>query len=169
MEISGSYFIAADKQTVWQALNDADVLRACVPGCESLEQTSETEFEAVAAVKVGPVKAKFKGSVTLEDLNPPHAYTIVGSGKGGIAGFASGQAQVALEEAQDEDGRDGTQLTYEVDAKVGGKLAQIGGRLIQGTAKKLADEFFEAFRAEVTGDATGEPPADDDETPSDAA
>lgn len=165
MEISGSYFIAADKQSVWQALNDADVLRACVPGCESLEQTSDTEFEAVAAVKVGPVKAKFKGSVTLEDLNPPHSYTIVGSGKGGIAGFASGQAEVKLEEAQDEDGRDGTQLSYDVDAKVGGKLAQIGGRLIQGTAKKLADEFFTAFRAEVTGEAA----EGEDSSASDAA
>ncbi len=152
MDISGSYFIPADKQTVWQALNDPDVLRACVPGCESLEQTSDTEFEATAAVKVGPVKAKFKGAVSLENLDPPNSYTISGSGKGGVAGFASGQAGVRLEDGQDEDGNAGTLLSYDVDAKVGGKLAQIGGRLIQGTAKKLADEFFEAFRDRVSGD-----------------
>jgi carbon monoxide dehydrogenase subunit G len=160
MDISGSYFIAADKQTVWQALNDPDVLRACVPGCEELEQTSPTEFEATAAVKVGPVKAKFKGAISLENLNPPNSYTIAGSGKGGVAGFASGQAEVRLEDGQDDDGTPGTQLSYDVDAKVGGKLAQIGGRLIQGTAKKLADDFFEAFRATVTGNAAGDAAGD---------
>lgn len=146
MEIIGSYTISADKQTVWEALNNPEILRVCIPGCETLEQTSDTSFDATASVKVGPVKAKFKGSVELQDLDPPHAYTIVGSGKGGIAGFASGEARVQLSEADE-----GTQLDYTVDAKVGGKLAQIGGRLIQGTAKKLADEFFEGFKSKIEG------------------
>ena len=160
MEIIGSYTINADKQSVWEALNNPDILQACIPGCETLEQSTDTSFDATASVKVGPVKAKFKGSVELQDLNPPNSYTIVGSGKGGIAGFASGEAKVTLSETADGD-QPGTQLDYTVDAKVGGKLAQIGGRLIQGTAKKLADEFFESFKAKVEG--TGDEPASGDE------
>ncbi len=140
MEIKGEYRIPAPRETVWQALNDADVLRECIPGCESLEKVSDTELTATVKAKVGPVSAKFTGAVTLEDLNPPESYRIVGEGKGGVAGFAKGGAAVHLA----DDGGE-TVLTYEADAKVGGKLAQIGSRLIQGTARKLADQFFRNF------------------------
>ncbi len=146
MEMTGDHLIAADRQEVWQALNDPDVLRACIPGCEMLEKTSDTELTATVVTKIGPVKAKFSGEVRLENLNPPTSYSIVGEGKGGIAGFAKGGADVTLSE---EEG--GTRLSYVVDAKVGGKIAQLGSRLIDSTAKKLAGKFFQNF-SELLGD-----------------
>lgn len=148
MEMSGSYRIAAPRQAVWDALNDPEVLRANIPGCEELNKTGENGFEAKVRAKVGPVSAKFAGNVTLSDINPPESYTISGEGKGGAAGFAKGGAQVRLE----EDGAD-TILHYTVDAKVGGKLAQLGSRLIDGTAKKMADDFFGGFAASVAATA----------------
>ena len=149
MEMNGSHIIPADRQTVWEALNNPDVLRACIPGCQELEMSSPTEMSAVVVTKIGPVKATFKGDVTLENLNPPQSYTISGEGKGGIAGFAKGGADVTLTEVEG-----GTQLDYAVDAKVGGKLAQLGSRLIDSTANKLAAEFFNNFSDHVS-DSTG--------------
>ena len=146
MEMKGTHIIPAPRETVWAALNDPDVLRVCIPGCKELEKKSETELAATVVTKVGPVKATFKGEVTLENLNPPTSYSIVGEGKGGIAGFAKGGANVTLSDAED-----GTQLDYEVDARVGGKLAALGSRLIDSTAKKLAGEFFTNFSKHVGG------------------
>jgi len=140
MKITDTVHISLPREEVFAALNDADVLRRAIPGCEALERVSETEFEATVAAKIGPVKAKFKGRVELSDLDPPESYTISGEGKGGAAGFAKGGARVTLTE---EDG--GTRLDYDVDAQVGGKLAQVGARLIDSAAKKLAGEFFTAF------------------------
>ncbi len=137
MQMTGEYRIEAPRETVWAALIDPDVLKRCIPGCEELEQTSESEFTAKVKAKVGPVSAKFAGAVSLSDLNPPESYRISGEGKGGAAGFAKGGAMVTLA----EDGG-ATMLAYEIDAQVGGKLAQIGQRLIAGTAKKMADDFF---------------------------
>ena len=147
MRMSGEYRIAAPRRAVWDALNDPQVLKACIPGCEELERTSDTGFTAKVKVKVGPVSARFAGAVTLSDIVAPERCTISGEGKGGAAGFAKGGAKVRL----DEDGDAATTLRYEVDAKVGGKLAQIGARLIGGTAKKIADDFFGSF-AERVGD-----------------
>lgn len=141
MELTGEYRISAPRQVVWDALNDPDVLKQCIPGCDSLEMTSETEMTATVTAKVGPVKATFKGAITLSDIDPPNGYTISGEGKGGAAGFAKGGAKVTLEEAEGG----GTLLRYEVDAMVGGKLAQIGSRLIDATAKKMSREFFGNF------------------------
>ncbi len=146
MEMKGTHLIQASRETVWAALNDPDVLRVCIPGCKELEKKSDTELAATVVTKVGPVKATFKGEVTLENLNPPNSYSIVGEGKGGIAGFAKGGANVSLSDAEG-----GTQLDYEVDAKVGGKLAALGSRLIDSTAKKLAGEFFTKFSEHVGG------------------
>ncbi len=146
MEMTGEYRIPAPRETVWAALNDPVVLQSCIPGCESLERGAENEFKATVRAKVGPVSARFSGKVTLSDFDPPKSYRISGEGQGGAAGFAKGGAVVNLE----EDGT-GTILRYTADAQVGGKLAQIGSRLIDGTAKKLADEFFEAFAARVGG------------------
>ena len=146
MEMKGTHLIPASKETVWAALNDPDVLRECIPGCKELEKKSDTELSATVVAKVGPVKATFKGEVTLENLNPPNSYSIVGEGKGGIAGFAKGGADVVLSDAEG-----GTQLDYEVDAKVGGKLAALGSRLIDSTAKKLAGDFFTNFSKKVGG------------------
>ena len=140
MTMRGEYQIAAPREVVWVRLNDPEVLKACIPGCESLDKLSDTEFQAVAVTKIGPVKAKFKGKVNLTDLDPPKGYKISGTGDGGIAGFAKGGAVVAL---IPKDG--GTLLTYNVEAQIGGKLAQIGQRLVNGAAKKMADEFFEKF------------------------
>ncbi len=148
MDMTGEHRISAPRQKVWEALNDPEILRASIPGCEALEKTSETEMNASVTAKIGPVKAKFKGEVTLEDLNPPESYRIVGEGKGGVAGFAKGAADVKLT----EDG-DGTLLSYVVKAQVGGKLAQLGSRLIDTTARKMADEFFKSFSAQVGGAA----------------
>jgi len=150
MKITDSVHLPLPREQVFAALNDADVLSRSIPGCESLEQVSETEFEATVAAKIGPVRAKFKGRVELSDLNPPESYTISGEGKGGAAGFAKGGARVTLSE---EDG--GTRLDYEVDAQVGGKLAQVGARLVEGSTRKLAGEFFSAFEA-VAGEAAPE-------------
>jgi carbon monoxide dehydrogenase subunit G len=144
MEMTGSYRIAAPRDVVWAALNDPEVLKACIPGCESLEKLSDTEMRAAVTSKIGPVKAKFTGKVNLLDLNPPESYTISGEGSGGAAGFAKGGADVKLT----EDGAD-TVLTYTAKAQVGGKIAQLGARLIDGVAKKMADEFFSKFAARV--------------------
>ncbi|RVT87003.1 carbon monoxide dehydrogenase [Rhodobacteraceae bacterium CCMM004] len=146
MEMSGTRTIAADRETVWRHLNDAETLRACIPGCEELTGNPEDGFEAVVKQKVGPVRATFKGGVALSNVNPPESYTISGEGKGGVAGFAKGAADVTLAEVAE-----GTELGYAVDAKVGGKLAQLGSRLIDGFARKMADEFFDRFKARVEG------------------
>lgn len=146
MQMQGERVIGADRATVWVALNDPEVLKACIPGCQELEKTSDTSFEATVVQKVGPVKATFKGAVALSDIDPERSYRISGEGKGGAAGFASGGADVRLEDTEG-----GTKLSYEVEAKVGGKLAQIGSRLIDGFAKKLADQFFDRFRDAVEG------------------
>ena len=137
MDMTGEYRIAATREDVWQALNDPDVLKQCIPGCEEITQISDTTMSAKVTAKVGPVKAKFTGDVTLSDLDPPNGYTISGQGKGGAAGFAKGSAKVRLE----KDGA-GTLLKYEVNATIGGKLAQIGSRLIDSTARKMAADFF---------------------------
>ena len=142
MDMSGEERIAAPRDAVWAALNDPEVLKACIPGCQSLTMTSPTELEATVKIKIGPVSATFKGQVTLSNLNPPESYTISGEGKGGIAGFAKGGADVRLT----EDG-DGTILAYDVKAEIGGKLAQLGSRLIDSTSKKLAAQFFADFGA----------------------
>jgi carbon monoxide dehydrogenase subunit G len=144
MDMSGSQRIEAPRQRVWEALNDPEVLRQSIPGCQGIEKTSPTEMNAKAVLKIGPVKANFTGRVLLSDLDPPNGYTISGEGQGGVAGFAKGSAKVRLE----EDGS-GTILHYDVKADVGGKIAQLGARLIDGTAKKLAGEFFEKFGAVV--------------------
>jgi uncharacterized protein len=149
MEIKGEYRIAAPRDKVFTALNDPVVLQACIPGCESLEKTSDTEMKAKVRLRVGPVSASFGGKVTLSDVDPPNGYKISGEGQGGAAGFAKGGAVVNLRE---EGG--GTVLTYNADAQVGGKIAQVGARLIDGTAKKLADEFFGKF-AEMVGGGSG--------------
>ena len=144
MDLEGSRIIAADRQTVWEALNKAEVLQASIPGCTELTGNPQDGFEAVVTQKVGPVKATFKGSVTLEDIVEGESYRLVGAGKGGAAGFAKGEAAVRLEDAEG-----GTNLTYTVKAKVGGKMAQLGSRVIQGVATKLADQFFENFEMAV--------------------
>ncbi|MFZ2069692.1 MAG: carbon monoxide dehydrogenase subunit G [Xanthobacteraceae bacterium] len=144
MTMNGEYQLPAPQQTVWEALNDPAVLKACIPGCESLDKTSDNGFQAVATIKIGPVKAKFKGSVTLSDIDPPNGYKISGQGEGGVAGFAKGGAKVKL---APKDG--GTLLTYTVEAQIGGKLAQLGQRLINGAAKKVADDFFGNFAKAV--------------------
>jgi carbon monoxide dehydrogenase subunit G len=144
MTMSGEQQLSAPRERVWAALNDAEVLKVCIPGCETLDKLSDTEFQAVATNKIGPVKARFKGKVTLSELDPPNGYRISGEGDGGIAGFAKGGATVKL---TDKDG--GTLLTYNVEAQIGGKLAQLGQRLINGVAKKLADDFFAKFAAAV--------------------
>ena len=150
MELKGSFDLAAPKQQVWDALNDPEVLKGCIPGCEEIDKTSDTSFSAKVTAKVGPVKAKFTGDVTLSDLDPPNAYKISGEGKGGAAGFAKGGANVSL---KDNDSG-GPTLEYAVTAQVGGKLAQIGSRLIDSTAKKMAREFFETFGKIVDKDET---------------
>src|SRR3546814_10792543 len=138
--MTGQDRIEAPRQAVWEALNDVEVLRQCIPGVEEIEKTSDTPFTAKVRAKVGPVSARLAGAVTLSDLDPPNGYTISGEGKGGAAGFAKGGARVRL-----ADEGAATLLSYDVDAQVGGKLAQIGSRLIDGTAKKMADDFFSPF------------------------
>lgn len=147
MEMMGKEEIAAPREKVWEALNDPDVLRQCIPGCQELEKTSDNEMTATVKVKVGPVSANFKGHVTLDNIVAPKSYTIVGEGKGGIAGFAKGGADVKLEEEGDI-----TILNYEVTAQVGGKLAQMGSRLIDSTSKKLASQFFANLNEVITGE-----------------
>lgn len=143
--IEGEERISAPLEKVWAALNDPAVLKESIPGCQSLEKKSDTELAATVVLKVGPIKATFNGEVTLKNLNPPHSYTIQGEGKGGIAGFAKGGADVRLT----ADGPDTTILTYEAKADVGGKIAQLGSRLITSTSKKLAGEFFSTFSEKV--------------------
>ena len=146
MQMNDSQRIPAAKDKVWAALNDPTVLKQCIPGCQSLEMASPTEMTATVVFKVGPVKATFGGKVTLSDLDPPNSYRISGEGAGGVAGFAKGGATVRLE----AESPDVTILHYDVDAQIGGKLAQLGSRLIDSTAKKLAGEFFTAFGNAVT-------------------
>ncbi|WP_448205505.1 SRPBCC domain-containing protein [Azospirillum sp. sgz302134] len=145
MDMSGSQRIAAPRETVWKALNDPDILRQCIPGCEEVQKVSDTAFTAKVVAKVGPVSAKFSGKVALSDLDPPNGYTITGEGSGGAAGFGKGGAKVTLE----PDGDAATVLTYTAHAQVGGKLAQIGSRLVDATARKMADDFFTRFTAVV--------------------
>jgi hypothetical protein len=148
MDMTGEYRIPAPQRAVWDALNDPDVLKASIPGCESVEKVSDTELKAKVTLKIGPVKAKFAGEVTLLDLDPPNGYTISGKGSGGAAGFGSGSASVSMREEGGE-----TVLSYSAKASVGGKIAQLGQRLVDSTAKKLADEFFDNFVAHLA--ATG--------------
>ena len=140
MDMTGAQRIEASREKVWAALNDPEILKACIPGCQTIEKLSDSEMKASVTLKIGPVKASFAGKVTLSDLDPPKSYTISGEGAGGVAGFAKGGAKVRLE----EDGP-ATILHYEVSAQVGGKIAQLGARLIDGTAKKLAGDFFSTF------------------------
>ena len=146
MEMSGEVKIPAPRDKVWAALNDPVVLKAAIPGCSELTRISDTEMSATVTAKVGIIKAAFKGSVTLSNVRPPEGYTIAGEGKGGVAGFASGAADVALDEQNGE-----TVLRYLARGQVGGKLAQIGSRLIDATAKHMADQFFANFAAVVSG------------------
>ncbi|WP_340108840.1 carbon monoxide dehydrogenase subunit G [Pikeienuella sp. HZG-20] len=157
MQLTGTRVISAPRDVVWAALNDPDALKACIPGCTELTKTSETSFEATVKQKVGPVSATFRGAVELSEINAPESYRISGEGKGGAAGFAKGGANVRLEEVEG-----GTSLAYDVDAKVGGKIAQLGARLIDGFAKKMADQFFTTFQKVVEGDPEGEEPPPDD-------
>jgi carbon monoxide dehydrogenase subunit G len=154
MTMAGQVDLPAPRETVWTKLNDPAVLKACIPGCEELTAVSATEFVAVATNKVGPIKASFKGRVQLSDIEPGAGYRISGQGDGGLAGFAKGGATVKL--ADKEGG--GTVLSYEVEVQVGGKIAQLGQRLINSTAKKLADEFFNRFATAMQGGSAGSPP-----------
>jgi len=144
MIMKGEAVLPASRELVWEKLNDPEILKACIPGCQSLEQTESGGFAAVAKVKIGPVTATFRGSVELTDLDPPQGYRIVGSGDGGISGYAKGSARVTLEALDGGKCR----LIYETEANIGGKIAQLGARLIDSVAKKLADQFFECFAAQ---------------------
>ncbi|MBB4632499.1 CoxG family protein [Sphingosinicella soli] len=153
MELNGETLIAAPRERVWAALNDPEVLAACIDGVERLERAGENRFEGTMNAKVGPVRAKFTGAVELSEIDPPNAYVISGEGKGGVAGFAKGKASVRLDDAPE-----GTRLTWQASSTVGGKLAQLGARLIEGTAKAYAESFFAAFKARVeSGETTAEP------------
>ena len=160
MEMTGERRIPASRQAVWDALNDPEILKQCIAGCEELEKTSDTEFSARVTSRVGPVTAKFTGKVELSDVDPPNGYTISGEGQGGVAGFAKGGAKVSL-----ADDGDGTLLTYEANGTVGGKLAQIGSRLIDSTARKMADDFFDKFAESVGGPAPEEAAEEPAEAP----
>ena len=141
----GEQLIPASQQDTWNALNDPAVLKACVPGCESIEPIGENEYQVLMVARVGPVSAKFKGKLTLSDINPPQSYSIAFEGQGGAAGFAKGSAQVSLVFENNQ-----TKLLYNVKANVGGKLAQIGSRLVDAAAKKVADDFFKNFKQKVS-------------------
>jgi len=149
MDFNGRYVIPALPEVVWAGLNDPDTLKACIPGCQKIEKTDPTNFIATATLKIGPVKATFQGKVGLSDLDPPHRCRLSGEGQGGVAGFAKGDAEIVLTPEGD-----GTVLTYTAKASVGGKLAQIGQRLIDGAAKQIADDFFTRFAEKLT-----QPPA----------
>ena len=151
MQLNQSHDIPVPIEDVWEALNNEEILAKAIPGCETLEKTSDTELSAKVKLKIGPVSATFTGAVSLSELTPPHAYVISGTGKGGVAGGASGSAQVTLEEIE---GGMATRLSYEVDAAVTGKIAQLGARLIESTAKKLATRFFDDFVALLSPDGT---------------
>ncbi len=140
MQMSGEQLIAAPRQRVWEGLNDPAILQACIPGCQSLEKEGDDRFNATVSLKIGPIGARFKGAVTLSELNPPDSYVITGQGNGGIAGSAKGGARVSLSDAAG-----GTMLSYTVDAEVGGRMAQLGGPIIDATAKQLAGKFFAKF------------------------
>jgi len=155
MDMSDTRTIAAPREVVWAALNDPEVLKASIPGCEEIEKHSDTEMSAKVTLKIGPVKASFKGQVTLSDIDPPKGYTITGEGTGGAAGHAKGSAAVRLEEEGEN-----TILHYDVKAQVGGKIAQLGGRLIDSTAKKLAGQFFDNFSSIVAPPPEGEEKAE---------
>ncbi len=147
MELNDEIVINAPRDVVYAALNDPEILKECIPGCEELTKHSDTDLEALVVLKIGPVKAKFKGKVTLNPDNPPEHFSLTGEGNGGAAGFAKGGADVTLEEHED-----GTLLRYDAKADIGGKLAQLGSRLVQGTAKKLSGKFFESFAEKVNAD-----------------
>jgi uncharacterized protein len=149
MELTESYTLPVPQWRTWEALNNTEILRAAIPGCESIEADGENEFEVALSASVGPVKARFKGRMRLTDIDAPHKYTIVFEGQGGGAGFGKGQAQVTLE----PEGNESTKLSYVANAQIGGKLAQIGSRLVDGAARKIAGEFFKRFSAQVTGEA----------------
>lgn len=155
MRLNGEQRIAASREEVWRAINDPDVLRECIPGCSSLERESEDRFKAIVEIKVGPIGARMNGAVTLSELDPPNSYRITGEGRGGTAGFARGSADVALSDDQGS-----TLLTYSVDAQVGGRLAQLGGRVIDATAKQLAGKFFREFSRAVEAPASTADPTD---------
>lgn len=148
MQMTGEQRVAAPRQRVWEALNDPEVLRRCIPGCQSLERDGPDRFAAVAEVKIGPIGARFKGAVQLSDIDAPNGYTITGSGNGGIAGNAKGGARVRLADSPDG----GTRVSYDVDAEVGGRMAQLGGPIIDATARNLAGKFFATF-----GEVVGQP------------
>jgi carbon monoxide dehydrogenase subunit G len=147
MDMTGEQLVPLPQQQTWDALNDPAVLKTCIPGCESMERLSDNEFEVVLVAKVGPVSAKFKGRMTVTDSDPPRAYTLTFEGQGGAAGFAKGQAGVTLAPQEG-----GTLLSYTAKATIGGKLAQVGSRLVDGVAKKLAGEFFATFNKRVGGE-----------------
>jgi hypothetical protein len=153
MDMKGEYRVAASRQKVWDALNDTEILKQCIPGCETITKLSDTEMTATVRAKVGPVSARFGGKVTISDRDPPNGYKITGEGTGGPAGFAKGGATVKL-----TDDGDGTLMSYVVEANVGGKLAQIGSRLIDATARQMADNFFSKFAQVVGGPAAAATP-----------
>ena len=158
MDMTGERRIIAPRQVVWDALNDTATLKASIPGCESLEKTDDTHMKATASIKLGPIAARFNGAVTLSDIDAPNGYTISGEGQGGVAGFAKGGAKVFLTDDAEFPGG-ATLLRYEVNAQVGGKLAQLGARLIDATAKQMAEQFFTKFSAEVQKLVPAEPEA----------
>jgi uncharacterized protein len=149
MEMTGEQLIALPQQATWDALNDTAVLMACIPGCDSIDKQSDNEYLLTMTAKVGPVSAKFKGKMTLTDVQAPDAYTLQFEGQGGVAGFARGEARVSLAPEGDS-----TRLSYSVKASIGGKLAQVGARLIDGVAKKMAEQFFSAFNKHASGGTT---------------
>jgi carbon monoxide dehydrogenase subunit G len=153
MEMTGELLIPVPQLTVWAGLNDPEVLKACIPGAESIDRVSDSEFRVALTAAIGPVRAKFSGKLLLADVNPPNSYTLSFEGSGGAAGFGKGSARVALA----PDGA-GTKLTYNASAQVGGKLAQVGSRLIDGVAKKMADEFFQRFNEKLAGPAPAAAP-----------
>jgi uncharacterized protein len=154
MDLNETHILPVPQQVAWEALNDTDILKACIPGCESMEADGENAYNVAMTAAVGPVKAKFKGRMNLIDIDAPHTYTIVFEGQGGAAGFGKGQAKVTLEPGEEADT---TQLTYTANAQVGGKLAQIGSRLVDGAARKIAAEFFKRFGEQLT---KGDEPSD---------
>ncbi|MFL9904604.1 carbon monoxide dehydrogenase subunit G [Paraburkholderia fungorum] len=159
MELSETHTLPVSQQRAWDALNDTGILRACIPGCESIDPDGENAYAVVLSASVGPVKARFKGRMLLTDIEAPNTYTIVFEGQGGAAGFGKGNARVTLE----PEGDAATKLTYTATAQVGGKLAQIGSRLVDGAARKIAGEFFKRFGAQVSGAADGAAAPDDDD------
>lgn len=154
MQMTGEQHVAAPRQRVWEALNDPAVLAACIPGCQSLEREGDDRFAAVAEVKIGPIGARFKGAVTLSEIDAPNSYVLSGQGSGGIAGNAKGRAQVRL-----ADDSAGTRVSWTVDAEVGGRMAQLGGPIIDATARQLAGQFFRKFGEVVTGGLPAAPAA----------